>query len=125
MSARQLTSFGVGDIRLQNPTYTSSDSWRTVILKPNTAAVTAKDEPMPQAAADAAADAAAAVRDVAAAVWRNASAAAPRHASGHASGHAAAAAHAAAHADEDQPAFATYAEPPKPGEEITATFCGT
>ncbi|MDX3972963.1 protein adenylyltransferase SelO [Shinella sp.] len=26
---------------------------------------------------------------------------------------------------EDQPAFATYAEPPKPGEEITATFCGT
>ncbi|WP_421577926.1 protein adenylyltransferase SelO [Shinella sp. M31] len=26
---------------------------------------------------------------------------------------------------EDQPAFAAYAEPPKPGEEITATFCGT
>ncbi|MCR6498960.1 YdiU family protein [Shinella sp. CPCC 101442] len=25
----------------------------------------------------------------------------------------------------DQPAFAPYAEPPKPGEEITATFCGT
>ncbi|WP_421592612.1 protein adenylyltransferase SelO [Shinella sp. M27] len=25
----------------------------------------------------------------------------------------------------DQPAFAAYAEPPKPGEEITATFCGT
>ncbi|CAK7255273.1 MULTISPECIES: protein adenylyltransferase SelO [unclassified Shinella] len=26
---------------------------------------------------------------------------------------------------EDQPAFAAYAVPPKPGEEITATFCGT
>jgi uncharacterized protein YdiU (UPF0061 family) len=26
---------------------------------------------------------------------------------------------------EDQPAFAAYAEPPRPGEEITATFCGT
>jgi len=26
---------------------------------------------------------------------------------------------------EDQPAFAAYGEPPKPGEEITATFCGT
>ncbi|MGQ3291858.1 MAG: protein adenylyltransferase SelO family protein, partial [Shinella sp.] len=26
---------------------------------------------------------------------------------------------------EDQSAFAAYAEPPKPGEEITATFCGT
>ncbi|EYR83089.1 YdiU family protein [Shinella sp. 838] len=26
---------------------------------------------------------------------------------------------------EDQPAFAAYALPPKPGEEITATFCGT
>ena len=26
---------------------------------------------------------------------------------------------------EDQPAFAAHAEPPKPGEEITATFCGT
>ncbi len=26
---------------------------------------------------------------------------------------------------EDQPRFAAYAEPPKPGEEITATFCGT
>jgi serine/tyrosine/threonine adenylyltransferase len=26
---------------------------------------------------------------------------------------------------EDQPGFAAYAEPPKPGEEITATFCGT
>ena len=26
---------------------------------------------------------------------------------------------------DDQPAFAAYAEPPKPGEEITATFCGT
>ena len=26
---------------------------------------------------------------------------------------------------EDQPAFSTYAVPPKPGEEITATFCGT
>jgi len=26
---------------------------------------------------------------------------------------------------EDQPAFAAYAEPPKPGEEIIATFCGT
>ena len=26
---------------------------------------------------------------------------------------------------EDQPAFAAYGGPPKPGEEITATFCGT
>jgi uncharacterized protein YdiU (UPF0061 family) len=26
---------------------------------------------------------------------------------------------------EDQPAFSAYAVPPKPGEEITATFCGT
>ena len=26
---------------------------------------------------------------------------------------------------EDQPAFAAYALPPKPGEEVTATFCGT
>lgn len=26
---------------------------------------------------------------------------------------------------DDQPAFAAYAVPPKPGEEITATFCGT
>lgn len=26
---------------------------------------------------------------------------------------------------EDQPTFPAYAEPPKPGEEITATFCGT
>lgn len=26
---------------------------------------------------------------------------------------------------EDQPAFAAYGEPPKPGEEVTATFCGT
>ena len=26
---------------------------------------------------------------------------------------------------DDQPAFAAYAEPPKPGEEVTATFCGT
>ncbi|MGD9480878.1 protein adenylyltransferase SelO [Shinella sp. G-2] len=26
---------------------------------------------------------------------------------------------------EDQPAFAAYSEPPRPGEEITATFCGT
>lgn len=26
---------------------------------------------------------------------------------------------------EDQPAFAAHAEPPKPGEEVTATFCGT
>ena len=26
---------------------------------------------------------------------------------------------------EDQPNFAAYAQPPKPGEEITATFCGT
>ena len=26
---------------------------------------------------------------------------------------------------EDQPHFAAYAEPPQPGEEITATFCGT
>lgn len=26
---------------------------------------------------------------------------------------------------EDQPRFAAYAEPPKPGEEVTATFCGT
>jgi len=26
---------------------------------------------------------------------------------------------------QDQPAFAAYAEPPRPGEEITATFCGT
>jgi uncharacterized protein YdiU (UPF0061 family) len=26
---------------------------------------------------------------------------------------------------EDQPAFAAYAEPPQPGEEVTATFCGT
>ena len=26
---------------------------------------------------------------------------------------------------EDQPAFAAYAAPPRPGEEITATFCGT
>jgi uncharacterized protein YdiU (UPF0061 family) len=26
---------------------------------------------------------------------------------------------------EDQPAFAAYAVPPKPGEEVTATFCGT
>ncbi|WP_337184796.1 YdiU family protein [Shinella sp.] len=26
---------------------------------------------------------------------------------------------------EDQPSFAAYAQPPKPGEEITATFCGT
>jgi serine/tyrosine/threonine adenylyltransferase len=26
---------------------------------------------------------------------------------------------------DDRPAFAAYAEPPKPGEEITATFCGT
>lgn len=26
---------------------------------------------------------------------------------------------------EDQPTFAAYAQPPKPGEEITATFCGT
>jgi len=26
---------------------------------------------------------------------------------------------------EDQPRFAAYAAPPKPGEEITATFCGT
>ena len=26
---------------------------------------------------------------------------------------------------EDQPAFAAHAAPPKPGEEITATFCGT
>ena len=26
---------------------------------------------------------------------------------------------------EEQPAFTAYAQPPKPGEEITATFCGT
>jgi len=26
---------------------------------------------------------------------------------------------------EDQPAFDAYAQPPKPGEEVTATFCGT
>jgi uncharacterized protein YdiU (UPF0061 family) len=26
---------------------------------------------------------------------------------------------------EDQPRFAGYAEPPRPGEEVTATFCGT
>ncbi|MDR6756005.1 uncharacterized protein YdiU (UPF0061 family) [Mycoplana sp. BE70] len=26
---------------------------------------------------------------------------------------------------EDQPAFASYAEPPKPGEEVLQTFCGT
>ncbi|QRI64336.1 YdiU family protein [Shinella sp. PSBB067] len=26
---------------------------------------------------------------------------------------------------EDQPAFSAYAQPPKPGEEVTATFCGT
>jgi uncharacterized protein YdiU (UPF0061 family) len=26
---------------------------------------------------------------------------------------------------EDQPSFAAYAEPPRPGEEVTATFCGT
>ncbi|WP_409530016.1 protein adenylyltransferase SelO [Shinella zoogloeoides] len=26
---------------------------------------------------------------------------------------------------EDQPAFAAYAQPPKPGEEIAATYCGT
>ncbi len=26
---------------------------------------------------------------------------------------------------EDRPAFAAYAAPPQPGEEITATFCGT
>ena len=26
---------------------------------------------------------------------------------------------------EDQPAFSAFAGPPKPGEEVTATFCGT
>ena len=26
---------------------------------------------------------------------------------------------------EDQPAFATYAEPPEPDQRVTQTFCGT